>query len=392
MLRASLRSELRRRRRRYSSLPRAKPYEPSKSVSTLILLRHGESVWNGSDPRFTGWCDIPLTVRGRVEAVAAGQLLRSRGFPADKVDVAFTSDLQRAHETCELALASMAGADQDSWNTERIRRDARLNERHYGSLQGWRKNDPELIQGFGADLLVSWRRSMHAAPPPMTDAHPHYRPPPAPTTESLYDCQKRVVECWSGPISHALFEDDTLPTAVGERTVCVVAHSNTIRALMAVFDEVADDLVPSLHVPNSVPILYRFDPATRKPVSTLLETASGGSHARWLLSPANHGQVQKALTSGGMLTRAMFESIDVGRTGELTAAQLEQGIRALLDENPEERLDCVVVGVAKKIIRECHSADERITLHEFETRAAAAVHALRHKDEVEFQYHEGEWH
>jgi len=83
-----------------------------RQVCTLILLRHGQSTWNKPNPRFTGWTDVPLTVKGRVEAVGAGQLLRSRGFDAARVDVAFTSKLQRAHETCELVLASMAGPDQ----------------------------------------------------------------------------------------------------------------------------------------------------------------------------------------------------------------------------------------------------------------------------------------
>ena len=92
-------------------------------VATLILIRHGQSVWNSEPSRFTGWCDVPLTVKGRVEAVSVGQLLRSRGFRAENVDVAFTSELQRAHETCELALASMAGHEQDTWSPERIRRD-----------------------------------------------------------------------------------------------------------------------------------------------------------------------------------------------------------------------------------------------------------------------------
>merc|ERR1719327_1679427 len=92
-----------------------------RDVSTLILLRHGQSEWNGADARFTGWVDVPLTAKGRVEAVGAGQLLRSRGFRAATVDVAFTSELQRAHETCELLLASMAGAEQDTWSSDRIR-------------------------------------------------------------------------------------------------------------------------------------------------------------------------------------------------------------------------------------------------------------------------------
>ena len=143
-------------------------------ISTLILLRHGESIWNGApETRFTGWCDVPLTVKGRVEAVGAGQLLRSRGFRAANIDVAFTSELQRAHETCQLALASMAGPCQDTWSTERIRRDVRLNERHYGALQGYRKCDPTLLSRFGDDVVWTWRRSMDGKPPPMGEGHEH---------------------------------------------------------------------------------------------------------------------------------------------------------------------------------------------------------------------------
>ena len=158
--------------------------------SNLILLRHGQSVWNSEPSRFTGWCDVPLTVKGRVEAVSVGQLLRSRGFRAANVDVAFTSELQRAHETCELALASMAGHEQDTWSSERIRRDVRLNERHYGAVQGLYKDDPALRAAHGEERIRRWRRSMDAQPPPLNEAHPEWRPPPAPTTESLADCQR----------------------------------------------------------------------------------------------------------------------------------------------------------------------------------------------------------
>ena len=187
-------------------------------ISTLILLRHGESIWNGApETRFTGWCDVPLTVKGRVEAVGAGQLLRSRGFRAANIDVAFTSELQRAHETCELALASMAGHEQDTWSSERIRRDARLNERHYGAVQGLYKDDPELRAAYGDEEIRRWRRSMLARPPPLDETHPEWRPPPAPLTESLADCQ-RCEAC--KPTSHglhaavrlqALYRRDALP-------------------------------------------------------------------------------------------------------------------------------------------------------------------------------------
>ena len=275
------------------------------TISTLILLRHGQSIWNGNtggtDARFTGWCDVPLTVKGRVEAVGAGRLLRARGFRACNVDVAFTSELQRAHESCELALASMAGAQQHTWSSERIRRDARLNERHYGAVQGCYKNDPMLLDRFGDETIRRWRRSMDAKPPPISMQHEEWLPPPAPTTESLADCQRRVMECFEQRISPALFDeekgprqDGTSPSAPNQdRTIIVVAHANTIRSLMAHLDDVPNEAVPNLHVPNSVPILYRFETSTRQLLSTRLQSAAGGSHARWLLSPENHEQIRE---------------------------------------------------------------------------------------------------
>lgn len=362
-----------------------------RGVATLILLRHGESVWNGSDARFTGWCDVPLTVAGRVQAVASGQLLRARGFPATRVDIAFTSELERAHETCELALASMAGAAQESWSSDRIVRDARLNERHYGSLQGWRKNDPELVAGFGADLMLGWRRSFRERPPPMTPKHPHWRPPPAPATESLADCQARVNACFEELIKPSLFDDDddaeSARRAEGVRsgrTLLVVAHSNTIRALMAEFDCVPELAIPELHVPNSVPILYRFDSATRTLISSKLESASGGSHARWILSAENHASVRNAIRPGGMLTRAFYELLDTERRGVLTTAELDSGLRHFLKENEETKLDCAVVALAKKIVREARTQDCTITKEEFERRAADAGAGLREWGDDDF--------
>ena len=264
-----------------------------REVSTLILLRHGKSQWNNPHPRFTGWVDVPLTVKGRVEAVGAGQLLRSRGLSAERVDVAFTSQLQRAHETCELVLASMAGPDQHTWSSERIRRLTGLNERHYGIVQGEFKDDPAILEKYGHDTVQSWRRSLRDKPPPLDETHPHWLPPPAPTTESLLDCQKRVVAAFHEYIAPAMFDEEDLPTPPEHRAVVVVAHSNTIRSLMAAFDEVPDELVPKLYVPNSVPILYRFNHVTRKPVSTKLQSSAGGSHARWILSAENHREVRK---------------------------------------------------------------------------------------------------
>jgi len=348
------------------------------SVSTLILLRHGQSQWNGPKARFTGWCDIPLTVRGRVEAVAAGQLMRSRGFKASRVCVAFASELQRSHETCELALASMAGPEQETWSSERIRRDWRLNERHYGAVQGKFKDDPALIKEFGEDTLRYWRRSMNGRAPPMDENHEYYLPPPAPLTESLADCQRRVLDCWEDVIAPALFDEEGLPIPPDERTIFVVAHANTIRSLMAHFDDVPEDLVTNLYVPNSVPILYRFDRATRKPVSIKLTSAHGGSHARWMLSAENHHAVRKAVNPGGILTRALFDAMGAGKDLYITGAQLEQGVRDLMKDEGAGPTNCIVIGVAKQIAREM-APDDVLHIRDFERKTQEAYEGLTFK-------------
>ena len=198
-----------------------------------------------------------------MEAVATGLLLRHRGIKAKDVDVAFASELERSHETCELILASMAGHLQDTWSSQRIRRDWRLNERHWGCIQGKYKNDPELIAQYGKETLINWRRSLKGKPPPLDNQaslvrrHPKTGDTveiPVPSTESLWDCQRRVVDCWYTTISKALFDEQNLPNPPDNRYIMVVAHANTIRALMAHFDDVEECQVPKLYVPNSVPI------------------------------------------------------------------------------------------------------------------------------------------
>ena len=143
----------------------------SKKRGSLVLLRHGQSLWN-KIPTFTGWCDVPLTPRGVKQAHEAGKLLNKRGF---KFDVAFTSQLQRAIETCEEVLKE---ADPDVT----IQKAWQLNERHYGALQGRAKRDPELFKKYGEANLTAWRREFHATPPPMDSSHPYFQPPPAPVT------------------------------------------------------------------------------------------------------------------------------------------------------------------------------------------------------------------
>ena len=351
-------------------------YEQRCNVSTLILLRHGQSQWNGPNSRFTGWSDVPLTVKGRVEAVAAGQLLKSRGFMAKRVCVAFTSELQRAHETCELALASMAGHEQHTWSSQRIRRDFRLNERHYGNVQGLHKDDPNLIDEYGIDTIRHWRRSLHGKPPPMEPSHEHYQPPPAPATESLYDCQQRVLGCWYDNIAPSLFEEEGLPFSPDKRTIIVAAHANTIRSLIAYFDKVPEERVTKIHVPNSVPILYRFDTATRQPMSIKLDSSHGGSHARWMLSSENHMAIRQAISRGGLLTRALFDAMGAGPDLTITGADLEQGVKQLIKDSPN--LDCVVIGVAKRIARKLQP-DDVIHIKEFEQMCREGTEAIQLK-------------
>ena len=335
--------------------------------------------------KFTGWCNVPLTVRGRVEAVAAGQLMRSRGFEAKRVCIAFSSKLQRAVETTELALASMAGPDQDSWCSDRIRMDWRLNERHYGAVQGKSKEDPELIQQYGSETLRHWRRSLHGKAPPMDPSHPYYNEGMGlsggdntmPLTESLADCQRRVLDCWYDRIAPALFEEQGHPYPPDERTIIVVAHANTIRSLMSYFDDLHEDQIPNLYVPNSVPILYRFDDQTRKPLSIKLSSSHGfGSHARWMLSAANHSAVRQAVQRGGILTRALFDALGAGKDLTISGRDLELGLRDLMKE--DSTTDCVVVGVAKRIARQLQPTD-RIHITEFEKLCQENVEGLTMK-------------
>jgi hypothetical protein len=212
----------------------------------------------------------------------------------------------------------------------------------------------------------------------MEEGSEYWLPPPAPATESLADCQRRVLDCFYTSIAPALFDEEGLPTPPDERTIIVVAHSNTIRSLMAYFDCVPEDLIPQLHVPNSVPILYPFERSTRRPVSTKLQSAAGGSHARWLLSAENHLHVREAIRPGGTLTRALFDAIDLDGNRELTAEEIDLGLKELLKDHDETRhrpLDCVVLAVAKKIAKEL-SPGESITLADFERRATEAYEGL----------------
>lgn len=188
---------------------------------TLVLLRHGESVWN-LENRFTGWTDVPLTAKGRAEARAAAEKLA--GF---RFDYAFSSALVRAQETLEIILDVLGQRDVTVVYTEA------LNERHYGLLQGL--NKARTAEKLGLEIVTLWRRSYQ------------FRPPHG---ESLADTRQRVV---------AYYRQRIEPHVLAGATVLVVAHANSLRALVMELDDIKAEAVPALRIPTGVPRLYRID-------------------------------------------------------------------------------------------------------------------------------------
>jgi 2,3-bisphosphoglycerate-dependent phosphoglycerate mutase len=218
----------------------------------LVLVRHGQSTWN-LENLFTGWTDVDLTPQGAAEARAAGTLLRDGGFD---FDVAFTSVLKRAIRT----LWIMQDVMDRMWIP--VMRDWRLNERHYGALQGLDK--AATAARYGAGQVKLWRRSYDVPPPPLAaddPRHPRFDPryrrvdPAAlPATESLKDTLARVLPCWREQLAPALAEGQDL---------LVVAHGNSLRALVKMLDGMSDEAVVEFNIPTGVPILYELDAAQR---------------------------------------------------------------------------------------------------------------------------------
>ena len=218
------------------------------SPGTLVLLRHGESEWNKAN-LFTGWVDVPLTDKGRAEAARGGQLLVEHDLLPD---VSHTSLLRRAIMTAELALHQ---ADRQ-WIP--VKRSWRLNERHYGALQG--KDKAQTLAEFGEDQFMTWRRSYDTPPPPIEagsefaqdgDARYSFLPPEArPATECLADVVVRMLPYWY---------DAIVPDLRQGRTVLVAAHGNSLRALVKHLDGLGDEEVVGLNIPTGVPLRYDLD-------------------------------------------------------------------------------------------------------------------------------------
>jgi 2,3-bisphosphoglycerate-dependent phosphoglycerate mutase len=216
-------------------------------VSTLILLRHGESEWNAKN-LFTGWVDVPLSDKGRDEAAHGGQQLLDNDLLPD---VVHTSLLRRAITTANLAL------DVADRHWIPVRRSWRLNERHYGALQG--KDKKQTLEQYGEEQFMLWRRSFDQPPPPIEDddefsqaGDPRYASLGAdmPRTECLEDVIARMLPYW---------ESDVVPDLRAGHAVLVAAHGNSLRAIVKHLDQIGDDDIAGLNIPTGMPLVYELD-------------------------------------------------------------------------------------------------------------------------------------
>jgi 2,3-bisphosphoglycerate-dependent phosphoglycerate mutase len=211
----------------------------------LVLLRHGESEWNREN-RFTGWVDVDLSPKGLEEARAAGRLLRTEGY---RFELAFTSVLRRAIRTLWIALDEL---DQ-MWLPQE--KHWRLNERHYGALQGL--NKAEMAAKYGEEQVLAWRRSYDTPPPPLSadderyeGRDPRYAGIEVPRSECLKDTVARVLPYWNSTIA---------PAVRGGKRVLIAAHGNSLRALIKYLDTISDQKIVEVNVPTGIPLVYELD-------------------------------------------------------------------------------------------------------------------------------------
>jgi 2,3-bisphosphoglycerate-dependent phosphoglycerate mutase len=214
----------------------------------LVLVRHGQSTWN-LENRFTGWTDVGLTDQGRAEALAAGQFLKEGGYT---FDLAYTSVLRRAIQTLWSVLQVM----ELEWIP--VINAWQLNERHYGALQGLNKS--EMAEKYGEAQVKIWRRSYDVPPPALEltdERHPKFDPRYAsltpeqlPATESLKITLERVLPYWHSTLA---------PTIQSGKRVTIIAHGNSIRAMVKYLDNISDEAIPELNIPTGIPLVYELD-------------------------------------------------------------------------------------------------------------------------------------
>jgi len=242
---------------------------------TLVLLRHGESEWNAKN-LFTGWVDVPLSEKGVAEASRGGELLKAEDILPD---VLHTSLLRRAIMTANLALDA---ADRH-WID--VKRHWRLNERHYGALQG--KDKKQIRDEYGEEQFMAWRRSYDVPPPAIElgseysqDADPRYVGEPIPRSECLKDVLERALPYW---------HEEIVPDLRAGKTVLVAAHGNSLRAIVKYLDDIDDDTIAGLNIPTGIPLVYELDEDTLKP------TVKGG---RYLDADAAAAAIQAVANQG----------------------------------------------------------------------------------------------
>lgn len=214
----------------------------------LVLVRHGESTWN-KENRFTGWTDVDLSEKGVAEARQAGKTLEAEGF---EFDIAFTSLLTRAIRTLNIALDEL----ESLWLP--VEKSWRLNERHYGALQGLNKS--EMAAKFGEEQVLIWRRSYDIRPPALERDDPRFPgndrryadldPRTLPTTECLKDTVERFLPYW---------QDAIVPALMDNKRVIIVAHGNSLRALVKYLDHIGDAEIAALNIPTGIPLVYELD-------------------------------------------------------------------------------------------------------------------------------------
>ncbi|MDD5739022.1 MAG: 2,3-bisphosphoglycerate-dependent phosphoglycerate mutase [Candidatus Pacebacteria bacterium] len=204
----------------------------------LVLLRHGESVWN-KENIFTGWVDVELSDLGKEQAKQAGILLKESGFV---FDVAFTSVLKRATQTLDIVLKEMGLSD-----VVIVERSVYLNERHYGLLQGMNKK--QAVEKFGLEQVTTWRRGYKERPPAFASPNPAVTEN-EPTSESLEEVCLRVVPYWQEKIA---------PLIIQGRNILISAHGNSLRALIKKLDDISDKDIEKLNIPVGIPLVYELD-------------------------------------------------------------------------------------------------------------------------------------
>ncbi len=245
-------------------------------TKSLLLLRHGESEWNAKN-LFTGWVDVRLSTRGEEEAIRGGELIAEKGLLPNAVH---TSLLRRAIDTAQLTL----GACDRFWIP--VKRSWRLNERHYGALQG--KDKRAILEKYGEEQFKLWRRSFDIAPPPIDDADEFSQKndlryadlgPLLPKTECLKDVVDRILPYW---------ENEIIPDLRENKTVLVTAHGNSLRALVKHLDGISDEDIAGLNIPTGIPLLYELD-------DSFMPIKKGGEY----LDPVAAAKVSAAVANQG---------------------------------------------------------------------------------------------